>query len=379
MRIRKYIVCILVLISNILSAQDIQDVLKNDICYCLDEQFKNGRLHKGNSILEQCLSKKMKSYKTEHKEILLQEKFAVRNDESYTSDYKINPKNLNAFIAGHQEYFVNECQPYYWYVSAQRAKKLINVRYNVDEKYFKTISKKIRKGKHKKEHLFQRALIYMSRGEFENAKADFYTYQEDDPNDDKITYHLAWACELNGEYGVAKAWYKQMIKKNNHFDAILGHSIVNRKIRDNARLDSVITDITYNNMNQSIGALQSNGILKDKKLQQYPGPKSCQDFKDNEKIKTCFSNYFKSFVDNNFDHNVVEYANLKPGLHRILSRFKVSKTGKIIDVFVLHDNPFIVNEITRILYAIPALESGKKDNEPVNVLYSFPISIFISE
>ncbi|MGY3793445.1 tetratricopeptide repeat protein [Aquimarina sp. 433] len=321
----------------------------------------------------------MKSYKTEHKEILLQEKFAVRNDESYTSDYKINPKNLNAFIAGHQEYFVNECQPYYWYVSAQRAKKLINVRYNVDEKYFKTISKKIRKGKHKKEHLFQRALIYMSRGEFENAKADFYTYQEDDPNDDKITYHLAWACELNGEYGVAKAWYKQMIKKNNHFDAILGHSIVNRKIRDNARLDSVITDITYHNMNQSNEIIKQEDITTDRELDRYPAPTDCQHLKDNEELKKCFSSYFKSFVNSNFDRNVIEYANLKPGWHLILSKFKVSHKGEITDVFVLHDDPFIVNEITRILYAIPTLQTGELQGKSVDVLYGFPFSIFISE
>ncbi|AXT56576.1 hypothetical protein D1815_12680 [Aquimarina sp. AD1] len=96
-------------------------------------------------------------------------------------------------------------------------------------------------------------------------------------------------------------------------------------------------------------------------------------------MKTCFSNYFKEFVDSHFDYNVIEYANLESGLHRILSKFKVSKKGRVIDVFVLHDNPFVVNEITRILYAIPTLEPGELDGEAVDVLYSFPIKIFISD
>ncbi|WP_159092343.1 tetratricopeptide repeat protein [Aquimarina sp. Aq107] len=377
---RIYTLLLMVLISQLVSGQDIQEVLKNDICDCLGQLFKSGKANKeNNSVLEECLSKKINSYTTEFREILIKERFAQKNDKTFASQYKINPENLNAFIAGHQDYFVTECQPYYWYVSAKRAKKLINIRYTVDEKYLNSISKKIRKGKHEKEHLYQRALIYMSQGKFEKAKADFYTYQEDNPEDDKITYHLAWACELNGEYGIAKAWYEQMIKKNNHFDAILGHSIVNRRIRDNARMDSLATYLAYLRMNKSTNKIKNGEILADKKSIEYPKPKSCKNLTNNEEVKKCFSTYFKNFVDTNFDYNVMEYANLPLGVHRILSRFKVSKTGRIIDVFVQHDNPYIVNEITRILYSIPILEPGKADGEPVDVKYSFPLTLQSSE
>ncbi|MFD2565701.1 tetratricopeptide repeat protein [Aquimarina rubra] len=377
---RKYTLLLMVLMSQLISGQDIQEVLKNDICDCLDQLFKSGKANKeNNTVLEQCLSKKINSYTTEFRQILIQEKFAQKNDKTFASLYKINPENLNAFIAGHQDYFVTQCQPYYWYVSAKRAKKLINIRYTVDEKYLKSISKKIKKEKHKKEHLYQRALIYMSRGEFEKAKADFYTYQEDDPNDDKITYHLGWACELNGEYGIAKAWYEQMIKKNNHFDAILGHSIVNRKIQDKARMDSLIDYMAYQRINQSANTIKNSELFTDRKLTEYPKPKNCKKLENNEEVKICFNNYFKNFVNTNFDVNVVEYGNLPSGVHRILTKYKVSKTGRIIDVFVLHDDPYIVNEITRVLYAIPTLEPGKVDGEPVEVRYSFPLTFLISE
>lgn len=372
-KINIWVVITGVLISHLISAQDIQEVLKNDICFCLDTQLKNEKLYKETSILEQCLSKKINSYTQEHKRILTEEKFVAKNDQSYASTYKINVSNFNAFIAGHQEYFVNECQPYYWYVSAVRAEKLINIRNSYNEKELQLLTKKIQKKKHTKEQLFRRARLYMSQGEYEKAKADFYAYQEEDPNDDNITYHIAWTCELNGEYGVAKSWYKEMIKKNNHFEAILGLELINRKVQERAKIDSVLFFAQYNRLNNIKEVPQKKMTISNKRIERPPSPIGCKHIEDNQELKKCFSSYFKRFVDKHFNLDIMEYTNLKSGIHRIFTKFKVSKEGMITNIFVLNDDPFIVNEITRVLNSVPRLEPGTVNGEPVGVFYSFPI------
>lgn len=372
--VSRYVFLFVILFFQFAISQDIQEILSNDICSCVDNQIKNFYKKNGSYVLENCLSRKIENYTPDLKSILIEEKFVEKNGNTYGASYNVNLNNLNAFIAGHQSYFVNECNSYYWYASALRAQRLIDTRYTFRKDNLKALSRKIKKGKNKKAYLYERALIYMSHGEYEKAKADFYNCQEEEPDDDDmVTYHLAWTCELNGEYGVAKSWYKEMIKKNNHFEAILGLEITNRKIRERAKIDSVLFFAQYNRLNNIKEVAQKKITKSNERIERPPSPISCKHIEDNQELKKCFSSYFKRFVDKHFNLNIIEYTNLKSGIHRIFTKFKVSKEGMITNIFVLNDDPFIVNEITRILTSIPRLEPGTVNGEPVGVFYSFPL------
>ncbi|AXT51815.1 M56 family peptidase [Aquimarina sp. BL5] len=97
-----------------------------------------------------------------------------------------------------------------------------------------------------------------------------------------------------------------------------------------------------------------------------------------EEIKKCFSQNIAQFVGSEFNIKIGENIGLS-GKQRIYARFKVDKTGKVVDIQVRGPHPEFEKEALRVLKGLPNMEPGMKDGAPVSVLYSLPIVFDIKE
>ncbi len=93
---------------------------------------------------------------------------------------------------------------------------------------------------------------------------------------------------------------------------------------------------------------------------------------DNETLKKCFSENISGFVGKNFNTKLANDLNLS-GIQRIIVRFKIDKTGKIVDVQARAPKPELEAEAIRVIEKLPQMEAGEQEGEKVAVLYSLPI------
>ncbi|MDY8135593.1 energy transducer TonB [Aquimarina sp. 2201CG5-10] len=362
------LLCLLMISSNVYSQNiDIIQILKEDVCECTLQQVKN-RNAVSKSILENCLHSKIDSYPEMFKITLDNEKFINQNKSD--KNYSINLDRLNAFIAGHQKYFINHCESYYWYASRLRENLLSSYRPIAIEKTLKNLTKKVKRKKKEnfQQYLLERAKIYMSTGLYDKAQSDLKLILNENSSHEEAFFHLAWTYELKHTYIVAKNLYIQLIKKNNSFDAILGLECVNRKI--NEKYESSLPQDLKDEKNQP----QNSSIKSIDRLEIPPVPRVCNGLKDIKKIKNCFSSYMKQLINYKLQPIIEFYDNIKPGVQRIFVLFKVSNEGFITNIKIRGVDPYLANEITRIVSSVPPMKPGTQDGEPVEVLYSLPIT-----
>lgn len=93
---------------------------------------------------------------------------------------------------------------------------------------------------------------------------------------------------------------------------------------------------------------------------------------DNETLKKCFSENISGFVGKNFNTGLANDLKLS-GMQRIIVRFKIDKTGKIVDVQARAPKPELEAEAIRVIEKLPQMEAGEQEGEKVAVLYSLPI------
>lgn len=101
----------------------------------------------------------------------------------------------------------------------------------------------------------------------------------------------------------------------------------------------------------------------------YPGCKG----QDNAKLKQCMSEKISTFVGLHFNLRVAEPLNLPEGKNRIFVKFKIDKTGTVVDVKARATHPELENEIVRVIKLMPQMIPGKQKGIPVSVLYSLPV------
>ena len=373
-------IILFLLLATLASAQDIQEVLEQDVCFCLDKQMKSKLNPKSTLILKTCLQSKIWHYPSEFKSILKEEHFIEYNADNLYK-YDINVTNLGLFIEGHLDFFIQECDIYYLYISATRIQELFDWKTYNWAKTTEDLTKQIKKTrkKRKTELYYERGMKYLAIGEYENAKQDFYKFLDKYPNDEKATYALGWACELNEEYGVAMGWYKQVIKNNNHHrESITGLEIIKRKLKDKEKFEEQKLRRGYTIL---MNALANKDEKKAPEIYSAPVIQGCEGLTDQNEIKRCMSEVVKKHVNENFNVAIIfDYSNLKSGIHTIHTAFKISKEGKITDIRVLIDNPFAIHEVKRVISSIPPiLKPGMStEGKPVAVFYSLPIKFLIS-
>ncbi|MEW7291567.1 tetratricopeptide repeat protein [Aquimarina sp. 2304DJ70-9] len=287
---RKNCILLFLLLSTMVYGQeDIQEVLKQDICECFGEKTKRSLSSNNAYVFKLCLLTKIKDYSEEFQTILKEERF-IEISEHKGQNYDINLKNLGLFIAGHLEYFIQDCDIYYLYSSASRIQEL-TIRAGTYRFEKAMLSRKLKKPEKDPKLFYERGMTYLAIGEYEKAKQDFYKCLNIDPGNEKAIYSLGWACELNEEFGVAIGWYKELTKKGNRYDAAKALEITKRKVKDKEAFESLKT------LNQLI-AIKSASISKEKKSipegNSVPVMQGCEELTDQNEIKKCMSELVKN-------------------------------------------------------------------------------------
>jgi len=107
----------------------------------------------------------------------------------------------------------------------------------------------------------------------------------------------------------------------------------------------------------------------------FPG---CENRRSTEAKKECFSESIQKFIVKNFNVDLAQSLDLKPGKKRIFTRFIISKEGEIIDVEVRAPHPDLKAEAKRVINQLPKMIPAEYKNKNVAVKYSLPI-VFIIE
>ncbi len=103
-----------------------------------------------------------------------------------------------------------------------------------------------------------------------------------------------------------------------------------------------------------------------------PRTEACKESTDSKVIRKCFSKEIQKFVNQNFNTKGVEqYA--KPGVNRIYVKFKINKSGEIVEIESRGPSKELENEAKRVISTFPRVIPGEQKGKKVNVLYSLPI------
>ncbi len=359
------------------SAQDIQEVLQEDVCLCINKQSVNKFNPQGTSVLKTCLLGKTGNYSKEFRDILIDEHFIEKkNDDS--GDYDLNFRNLKAFIDGHPDYFIHQCDIYYKYVIASRIQELRQLKKDHPERSMRKLTKSIQQSPKIAELYLQRGKLYLATGAYLEAKYDFYKCLDINPDYQEAIYLLGFTCELNEEYGVAKGWYNQLIKEHHYVEASIALEVTKRRIKEKEDAEAIKLFKGYMNLLSAAERAKQEKISDDITC---PVIEGCEDIVSNVQRKKCLSNIFKHHVNHNFNVFAIEESNrLGPGMHYIYVKFKISETGEITDIKLGSPNFIVLAEVKRVLGTLPKIIKpaySKKEKVPKSVLYSLPIKFYI--
>ncbi|TYB79080.1 M56 family metallopeptidase [Bizionia myxarmorum] len=107
----------------------------------------------------------------------------------------------------------------------------------------------------------------------------------------------------------------------------------------------------------------------------FPG---CESGSSNEVNKQCMSKKLNAFVAENFNTELATTLNLT-GIQQIRVFFKISETGKIVDIKARAPKPELEAEAKRVLNMLPDLIPGKNKGQKVRVAYYLPIKFQVNE
>ncbi|APG60497.1 M56 family metallopeptidase [Christiangramia salexigens] len=110
------------------------------------------------------------------------------------------------------------------------------------------------------------------------------------------------------------------------------------------------------------------------KVPAFPG---CEEWA-HDVLKNCTSDKISQFVTKNFNTDLGKELGLT-GFNRVLVQFRISETGKIVDVKARAPHPELVKEAKRVISSLPDMIPGEQNGRPVSVMYSLPIAFKVSE
>ncbi len=108
----------------------------------------------------------------------------------------------------------------------------------------------------------------------------------------------------------------------------------------------------------------------------YPG---CEDKTSNRERNNCMSTNVSKHIGNHFDAKKMAEEGVPAGRHRVISRFTISKEGKITNINVRTDHEQLRAETIRVLELLPTMIPGKQRGRNVNVSLAVPIIIQVNE
>ncbi len=110
------------------------------------------------------------------------------------------------------------------------------------------------------------------------------------------------------------------------------------------------------------------------KVPTYPGCSGST----NEELKKCMSDKIAKTVNRGFNTSLGQELGLT-GVNRIFVSFMINKSGEIVNIRSRASHPGLEKEAERVIKTLPQMKPGEQNGEPVDVLYSLPITFKIQE
>ena len=98
----------------------------------------------------------------------------------------------------------------------------------------------------------------------------------------------------------------------------------------------------------------------------------------NEELKECMSDKIAKHVNRGFNTSLGQESGLT-GVNRIFVSFVINKSGEIVNVRSRAPHPGLEAEAERVIKTLPQMKPGEQKGQPIEVLYSLPITFKIAE
>lgn len=106
----------------------------------------------------------------------------------------------------------------------------------------------------------------------------------------------------------------------------------------------------------------------------FPG---CEKYGTNDQRKKCLSKKIGKLVNKKFNTNIgAEYG--ITGKQKIQTQFTIDKHGNVTDVKIRGPHPALEDEALRVISKIPKMKPGYQQDKPVGVIYSLPITFYVT-
>ncbi len=104
----------------------------------------------------------------------------------------------------------------------------------------------------------------------------------------------------------------------------------------------------------------------------YPGCKG-----NKQVLKECLQEKINKHVQKHFNSNLVQDLGLSEGKKKVYVRFKIDKTGEIVDIRARGPHSRLEKEAVRVVKLLPKMTPGKQRTKPVRVSYTLPITLVV--
>lgn len=114
-------------------------------------------------------------------------------------------------------------------------------------------------------------------------------------------------------------------------------------------------------------------------VENVPYPSECKGLTTNNERKKCVVKFMQNHTARKFNSDIAEELGLPAGRKRILSQFKIDKSGKVIEVRVRGPHEALEEELKRVIELLPEFIPGEQKGEKVIVAYTLPIVFTVEE
>lgn len=160
------------------------------------------------------------------------------------------------------------------------------------------------------------------------------------------------------------------------------------KLVDDSTVDLPVQNVITSDQNVSdkivdpgaidVVKIDKNVVIPFGKIEDVPVYPGCEKAKGNDARKKCMSEKIAKLVNRKFSPNIAEELGLH-GIQRIYVEFKIDKTGQVNGIRARAPRPELEDEAKRVINKIPLMTPGKQRNQPVDVLYSLPITFKVQD
>ncbi|GGE24278.1 energy transducer TonB [Psychroflexus planctonicus] len=157
-------------------------------------------------------------------------------------------------------------------------------------------------------------------------------------------------------------------------------------VEDDEEVEETIIESTETSMDEivevedvaDIGEEEEIDDVPFSSIQDVPIFPGCEKEKTNEDRRNCMSKKIQNFVNKKFDTSLGSELGLS-GVNRVYVRFKIDKTGKVVDVQARSSHPRLTREGERVVGQLPSMKPGKQRGRAVGVIYTLPITFQVQD